>query len=220
MSQQDEYNQNQIIKGNIWGSHITKLTEHWQKYYLLKVDGKCGPDTLKNILGGDTIDVAKVDVLLVAEKEIGKGEDPAIGNNRGADVDRYRAGDGTGKGQGGRGSWCGSFVSFCHVEAAGGFPPFETSRGAKRLGRNVAAVGRECDLPEPGAVIVWDRGKLKWRGHVGLCHHYDVTTDTLITIEGNKNRRGQRFAKVGYFTYPNGLWRKKLDRIATLAKIE
>ncbi len=215
----NEYNQQLINSGMLRGVDLTKLTEHWQKYYLLKIDGKCGPNTLKSLLGGATIDISEVDVLLVAEKEIGKGEDPTLGNNRGADVDRYRAGDGTNKGEGGSGSWCGSFVSFCYVEAAGGDLPFKTSRGAKRLGRNVAAAGRECDLPEPGAVIVWDRGRLKWQGHVGLCHHYDPTTDTLVTIEGNKNKRGRRFAKVGYFTYPNGLWRKKLDRIATLAQI-
>jgi hypothetical protein len=46
----DDYNQLQIDRGIFIGEHLTELTEFWQKGHALKVDGMCGPDTLRNIV--------------------------------------------------------------------------------------------------------------------------------------------------------------------------
>lgn len=220
MSDVADYNTRQVNKGLFTEEHTVKLLEFWQQEHFLVVNGAASPTTLESIWSNGVVDIVPhpllVKVLGCAKAELGHGEDPKLGNNRGAYVDHYRSLDGTGKGAGGKGSWCGVWICFVFIMAMPEGIPFEPSRGAKRLGKNIAAAGRELYLPEPGAVIVWDRGVIAWKGHIGLCYSYDAATDTLVTIEGNKTRKGQRFAEVQFFTYPNGAWRKRLDRIATI----
>lgn len=142
-----------------------------------------------------------------AQSEIGKGEDP-VGSNRGVHVEKYLATVGVKPGN----PWCAAFASWCMVKAAGGAPlRCEISGSAKRLVKNVGNAGRFMALPAVGALIVWHRGGLfDWKGHVGLVESYNRSTDTLITIEGNRTSNVQRFH------YPRGKWREKLYRIAML----
>lgn len=175
-------------------------------------------------------------IVEVAESELGKGElcGGADGNNRGPHVERYRAGDGTGRGTGGFGAWCACFASYVATVAAGYTGtkperitrPFKASRGAKALVRNVARAGRwvcrpgkENRPPEPGDFIAWHHSDAgDWRGHVEIVKRYDPATDDLTTIGGNKNNRtdhrGRRFAVVDVSHYAAGSWRVKLFGVA------
>jgi hypothetical protein len=56
MSSPDDYNQKQIDSEKFTGEHLTKLTEFWQEEHFLTADGKCGPNTLNNILKNDVVD--------------------------------------------------------------------------------------------------------------------------------------------------------------------
>jgi hypothetical protein len=169
--------------------------------------------------------------LEMAQAEIGCGE---VTNNRGPDIDRYRSGDGTGKGPGGAGAWCSVFCAYVLLAAVESLNaeghdfalPFKTSRGAKRLVKNMGLAGSFVDvsysplLIRPGSLIAWHRlgadGVVTWRGHVGMVVRYCPETDELVTIEGNKSTKRGRLANVAEFRYPNGRWRKRLFRIATL----
>ncbi len=162
--------------------------------------------------------------LEIAISEKGKGEKG--GNNRGPDVDRYRAGARVG-GIGGSGAWCAAFVSYCLRWAAAELRislPFETSAGAKRLIKNVRdSAGAEvmnvnawCNTlhPLPGALVCWHRGILSplgwgWQGHIGFLKRWEADGDRLVTIEGNRG------PLVGEYAYPNGLWRKRLFMVVT-----
>lgn len=117
-------------------------------------------------------------------------------------------------------SWCAAFVSACYRRAAGDLGialPFETSAGAKRLARNIAAAGSKLDpvmigprvAPPAGSIICWHRG-LGWTGHVGIIESYVAATDTLFTVEGNRGPKVERRA------YPAGIWRKRLCRVAVV----
>lgn len=147
------------------------------------------------------------------------------GNNIGKWVYHFRKTDGTGRRVGGKGDWCAAFASSCIVQAARDMRillPFRTSRGARRLVRNAEPegkrlIGRDIECAKWGGLISWKRrykGKWHpWKGHVALWHGYDRVTDTLYTVEGNNRKRGERLAYVRLVEYPNGSWRKRLDRI-------
>lgn len=149
---------------------------------------------------------------VVARRWEGMGELPGRkNNNRGPDVDALRELDLTGKGPGGAGAWCAVFVSamcgITAVELEWSELPFETSRGAGRLTRNVAEAGswiieptRWSPIPrtwkgeldptdvENAIAVLWHRGKNKktrWQKHVEIPIRYEPTTDTLITRAGN-----------------------------------
>jgi hypothetical protein len=228
------YNAKALEADEIKPWHISRLTLAWQIAKGIEpVDGKLGPITRESLEVSPTPpepgDDPGLAIMLLglelAELELGKGEDPALGNNRGADVDRYRSEDGTGMGPGGAGPWCASFAASRHVVAAGNLElemGCRTSRNAKRYCDLMTAGGRPLDEPEPGCIVVWHRGaRGTWgrsrKGHIGLCVSYDPSMDTLITIEGNKTQRGQRFAKVARFAYRAGSWRSGLYGLATLA---
>lgn len=160
----------------------------------------------------------------IALSEIGRGEFGR--NNAGPDVERYRRHDGTGGGVGGYGAWCASFTSYCYETAAADLRlvlPFTTSRGAKRLTRNIARAGRWVIespharvAPAQGDVICWHRGTGAgdWRGHVGIVLGYCAETDYLRAVEGN---RGAYPSRVQVLAYPDGAWRKRLYGVARLA---
>ncbi len=225
----DLYNQEQMQKGGLTWSMVTRLVQEWQAVHGLHADGMAGPRTQESLredmsIGGTELGHAAVQIALF---EVGNGEQN-YGNNRGPHVDRYRSNDGTGRGPGGTGSWCASFASYCFVVAASDLRTklaFKTSRGAKALVNNAAKVGTVLEVPEPGALISWHRypkgGTITWRGHVGIVASYDPDTDTLKVVEGNKDQRpgadgGEypgRVANVAVFTYPNGRWRRKLHKV-------
>lgn len=206
-------------------AHVTKLLEHWQATHGITVDGNATPETLESLevygraeRASDYRELASR-ALAVALSEIGNGE--AGRNNRGADVYRYRKGDATKLPWNVAGPWCASFASYCYVQAANGLGlalPFRTSRSAKTLTERVAEAGREAVNPEPGALICWHRGRVRRRaGHVAFVVEYDLPSDTLVTVDGNKNRRGHSLATVEKFQHPNGRWRDRLYLMATIA---
>lgn len=97
--------------------------------------------------------------LVIATAELGSGE--FGGNNRGPDVERYRAG------VGGSGSWCAAFVYYCLEQA--GKVPFKRTHGARKLFRRAVAAGmlvEEQDLLR-GDLVLWGRGT-GWQGHIGI----------------------------------------------------
>lgn len=154
-----------------------------------------------------------VRALEIARSELGNGE--TEGNNRGEDIDRYREKGRVG-GVGGAGSWCAAFVSYCYCRAAKELEielPWKPSAGAKLLARRIAAAApRSIVVPEPGCIVCWHRGTLPidWRGHIGICERYDIRSDSLWTIEGNKG------PQVTQYGYPASLWRRRLCRLAVV----
>lgn len=127
-------------------------------------------------------------VLAIAKQEIGKGEDPRLGNNRGSDVYRYRGADGAG-------AWCAAFAGYCIEHAykeMGRALPFKRSNGAKRLFKNIRKagtyLGRATAAVRPGDVVCWHRGKAgSWQGHIGIVS--EIHDDgTFSSIEGNVGR--------------------------------
>lgn len=120
--------------------------------------------------------------------EVGKGEDRKLGNNRGADVVRYR-----GNGIDDRGAWCADFVYYCFQMAAltllssTNAVPFKRSRSAKGLARNAAKVGRVLprgERPRAGDIGLYERGlDGDWMGHIVFVESADATG--YSTIEGN-----------------------------------
>lgn len=218
------YNTLHVRQGDITEPMLQLLTAAFQKQVGLTVDGFCGPKTrvllmeriarrraVQRVTTSPRQDYIKR-VLAIAEAEIGKGEDPKLGNNLSGDISRYRRGDGTGRPPNKPQEWCASFVSYCFLKAARdlGYPaPFKGSRGARHLGEMALEKGTRLSHPEKGALVVWKRGVLR-QGHIGVAISHEMVTDELVTIEGNKRAKGKRFAYVERFTYPQGSWRKKL----------
>jgi hypothetical protein len=145
------------------------------------------------------------------------------GNNRGPALSFYRRRDGTGKPDRPGANWCGAYASFLLILAAKrnremlGFP---TSRGAKRLVRNMGRRGALIKEPFKGGcgLIAWHSrlGRLSWKGHVGIWTDYDPITDTLYTLEGNRRHPGHKLTWPDTFTYPNGRWRRRFALMAVL----
>jgi hypothetical protein len=226
-----DFVQRELGAGRLRFRHIAEMTRFWQAGHGLPVDGLPGRRTVESIevaLGGHSTDAPdwalfQKRALAIALAEEGQGEDPKLGNNRGAAIYKYRRGDGTGRPWDIAGPWCAAFASWCLMRSAEGLgygPPFKTSRGAKRLTENVAAAGRRCAVPEPGALICWHRsrlGRMSRKGHVAFVVSYDPATDTLVSVDGNKLGRGERWADVEQFTHPRGRWRRGLYLMATMA---
>lgn len=206
-------------------SHIRTLIRSWERAHGITPNGFASAETVASIEAAQKTEHAERHLMRyatdVALGERGNGESGS--NNRGSDVYLYRQHDGTGMPWDLAGPWCASFASFCLMQAAKRLEfdlPFRTSRGAKTLTERVAEAGRECVNPEPFALICWHRsslGSASRKGHVGFIVSYDRSTDTVITVDGNKNRRGQRLATVETFDHPNGRWRDGLYMIATIA---
>lgn len=136
--------------------------------------------------------------LLIAVTQLGCGE--AGGNNRGPDVARYIAPAKV------PANWCAGFAGWCYEQSArcmGIGLPFKRSLGAKRLGKNVGAVGRvftDPTLARPGDLMVFHRGAQgSWMGHVALVAGYrsdlfppGVTVEWIDTVEGNAGPKVMR----------------------------
>lgn len=145
--------------------------------------------------------------------EIGSGEDPRLGNNKGLDIERYH-GVISAKSSG---NWCAAFVSYCYKRAAAELQttlPFALSAGAKRLAKNIGEAGRTLKVPEAGAVICWNRG-IGWTGHIGIVESTFATADgiSITTIEGNA---GKFPSRVERYHYREGSWQKRLYLMARL----
>lgn len=229
----EQYNQREIDRGNLTIRHVTELVRVFQESAELEllVDGRFGPNTVAALVSarhmqpapaadrpGEAIMLGALSLNLA---EIGQGE--THGNNRGPRIDFYRETDGTGIGPGGSGAWCATLQSSSLVRSAGDLDlelACRTSRGAKNLGDYVGQAGRFLSIPEVGCFVVWHRG-IGRQGHIGQCVSYDLATDTLVCVEGNKlepRPRRSRWATVAEHTYPNGLWRPKLYCLSTLAE--
>lgn len=103
-------------------------------------------------------------------------------------------------------NWCAAFVGFCYLRSAmrqGMTLPFKRSLGAKRLGENVAAVGRKFTDPaeaKPGDLMVFHRGDQgSWMGHVAIVESADYGTLATFnrrvqvhTVEGNAGPKVMR----------------------------
>jgi hypothetical protein len=128
--------------------------------------------------------------LTIAREDVGKGEGAA--NNSGPYIEFIRSMDGTGRGPGGRGAWCATFVSSCFARAAaqlGYRLPFAPTRGARALYRRIGKAGRFISAPheiEPGDVMCWRRtiAAGDWRGHVEIVEFADGPD--VSTIGGNR----------------------------------
>jgi hypothetical protein len=146
-------------------------------------------------------------LIEIAQKEIGNGEEG--GNNRGPDIDRYRAG------HGGRGSWCAAFVSYCLEKAYADFEqpmPFRRSHGAKALWRRAAKAGAAVTVPNPGDLVCWHRGPVGgWQGHIGIVSRAEG--ESFWSIEGNVGRVPAKVAEFKHSTRE-----KKLFGFARLSK--
>lgn len=161
--------------------------------------------------------------LELAIQEIGKGEDPSLGNNRGRAVDAYRAHAGLAWS---KGPWCAVFVSAMLARAAGGVDsvPFKLSPGARNLWDSAAlSPGALCvAVPQPGDIIVWKRRnrlKLVVGGHIAFVRRYlPEKNDLLVTVDGNRDRTrgGKKYALVDAFFHSQGDWRHDLVGIVRL----
>lgn len=121
--------------------------------------------------------------------------------------------------------WCGLYQHYNYrraYEISGRWPPAWLYRrkgvpetGAKRLVKNLAAVGRSFMDPmqaRPGDLVCWSRGTLGWQGHVGMV--VSVDEDGIIkTLEGNV---GKFPAKVKYLTHD--VTKERLYMFASLEK--
>lgn len=134
---------------------------------------------------GTAFDILANGAVEIAIGEIGHGE--TEGNNRGEWIRCYCAPATDGH------EWCAAFAGWCYEQASRrhAIPlPFKRSLGAKRLGKNVGAVGKlwttnDASKARPGDLIVWHRGAAgSWSGHVGIIERiYDE--HTICVIEGN-----------------------------------
>lgn len=188
----EQYNRQQIEAGLITDEMVTELVRHYQDDKSLVVDGYCGPNTQSALVSHRTGIVQTsspigLKMLEIALAERGNGE--VGGNNSGPHVAKYMGitDDGDPDDDG---SWCAAFVSWCGTQASfalGHECVFEISRGAKKLGSNIAEAGQRITVPLPGDVVWWDRGKAgSWQGHIGIV--WKIEAGILYTVEGNVGR--------------------------------
>jgi len=192
------YNQTQMDSGKLNGGRIVQLVRHFQRASGLDVDGKCGPETLSHLHMHQSPARFGLnpgfghEVLTIAREYIGKGE--VGGNNQGHWVALFK---GEEREDVDLGPWCAAFLSFVIKTAAEARDkplPFRVSQGAKRLYKNVGAVGGFTSTPQPGMLVCWDRGdvvngKKNVFGHIGIVESVIYDADGLVeftSIEGNK----------------------------------
>lgn len=147
-------------------------------------------------------------ILTIAREELGKGE--TEGQNLGPDIDRYAAACGWPPGRGI--AWCAAFASYCYVEACRRlrWSRYDVAHvGARKLAERVVAAGGErIDLPEPGCLVLLERGGPGGSAHVRICEAFDGD-GTYDSIEGNSGPRVRRATYpvhegrlLGYYRWP------------------
>lgn len=166
-------------------------------------------------------------VIGFAHNSLGYGE--AGGNNRG----KFIAAIGGKQGK----AWCAAFAGYCVMRAfqcAGRPMPFERSLGAKRLTKNMGAVGSLYSDPSqviPGDLVCFHRrlGPIDWRGHVGIVVKRERLLDgwRIRTIEGNALKYPSPVGEFVYEIDERGNWVRVVNdkrikvrfwRFATLRK--
>jgi len=76
--------------------------------------------------------------------------------------------------------WCAAFVNWC-LEQAG-------CKGTQRPNaKSYLNWGYDIKEPVPGAIVVFDRGKYKWQGHVGF--FLDMTPSYVYLLGGNQQNK-------------------------------
>ena len=76
--------------------------------------------------------------------------------------------------------WCGAFINWC-LEKAG------YSGTKSGLAKSYLNWGYKIDTPILGAIAVFDRGKYKWQGHVGI--YLDEDKYYIYIISGNVDNK-------------------------------
>lgn len=123
-------------------------------------------------------------VAEIAKADMGRGEFGR--NNRGRDVQYFRDTAGLSTVFGG-GEWCAIWISSVYRRAyyALNMPmAFRPSRGALRLGKNMAKAGTVLRRPEPVCVIITKR---KGGHHAQLCLDLDFN-EAARGLDGNKGK--------------------------------
>lgn len=203
-----EYNARQLASGAVTGDDLLELltgadlvapTERLQIRAGLDVDGKLGPDSRAVLHTGPEPKGGLFGTLALRwiVSQIGKGEDPALGNNRGSDIEEWLAADGTGRpadtsrDDGMAWMWCAVLISaglVAGAKALGKQLPCETSRGALDLARKMRNGGAalvDVDDVAPGDVLLLDRGKVGGRDY-HICIVERVLGGGVVgTVEGN-----------------------------------
>lgn len=135
------------------------------------------------------VDLIRERVVHVARSNVGYGEQGS--NNAGKFIHAIGGNNGD--------EWCALFAGYCYRRAHQILeldPPEWAYRrkgvpekGAKRLTRNLARVGRRFSDPaqaRPGDLVCWSRGRLGWQGHVGVVLY--ERGGIITSIEGNVGR--------------------------------
>jgi hypothetical protein len=140
-------------------------------------------------------------ILTIAAAEVGTREDG--GNNRGVRIEEYQRATWIAVGAW---PWCAAFCAWVLREAIRQSGrqlkhcPDPAAYGWERWGRNHGwALLTEAERAQPGDFVTFDFS------HIGI-----VTADagdTILTIEGNTNGRGDRDSVSG-----DGVWRKERAR--------
>lgn len=141
-------------------------------------------------------------VLLIAEGELGKGEEGD--NNSGPVIEKYLNGLAESPA-----NWCAAFVSWCFKEASpklwtskGYLPsmPFRYTLSAKAIYNDFKFRHWVESDPECGDLIFfWRESPSSWMGHIGIVT--DVLQNSIKTIEGNKGVFPAKVARYSY-NYP------------------
>jgi len=74
-------------------------------------------------------------------------------------------------------AWCAAFVNWCLEQAGMVGTKMPNAKSYLNWGYNI-------NVPLPGAVVVFDRGKQKWQGHVGF--FLDETPSYVYLLGGNQ----------------------------------
>jgi uncharacterized protein (TIGR02594 family) len=84
-------------------------------------------------------------------------------------------------------AWCAAFVGSLLAEQGLPLPP----RATNLMARSYLTYGRKLDVPQPGAIAVWARGKPP-SGHVNIVESVDLEAGMVTCIDGNSGNKVQR----------------------------
>lgn len=98
--------------------------------------------------------------------------------------------------KGRRGAWCAALISTALETACIALRqpvPIPYTRGARRLYRHWSGAGRRVEVTElqPGDLVLWSRGRLRWQGHVALVSACTDTPGVVRLIDGNIGKRAK-----------------------------
>ncbi len=221
-----DYNFQSILSGGVKPSDLSWFVTQGQLVLGVEPDGRMGPDTMAALWG--KLNERKraltpvpqslgMRALACAISDIGKGEEG--GNNVGLYVSMLRTESGL---SWSKGPWCAVACSAWLVRAAKPMPSLvAASASAKTLFDNACLMegARVISIPEPGALICWKRRNalgIAIGHHIAFVEKFDAEWNRLHTVDGNRNQRGQRFARVDRFQHPQGSWERDLVGMVAL----